>query len=106
MRLKADTGGRSGTFRGSDSKLPDMAKSDTISERIGDMLHQSPFLPFDIKTADGDTIHVQHPDFAIRSPIGDTAIVFDRDGHFRIVNLDMVVTLEPRKPPTKKKAKR
>lgn len=83
-----------------------MAKFDTVTDRLGDMLRANPFRPFDIKTADGDTIHVFHPDYAIRSPIGDTAIVYDKDGHFRIVNLDMVVSFEPRRAPTPRKAKR
>jgi hypothetical protein len=77
-----------------------------INERLGEMLTREPFQPFDIKTADGDTIHVFHPDYAIRSPSGETAIVFDRDDHMRIINLRMVVTLEPRRQPPSRKGKR
>ena len=85
-----------------------MAKDEAIwiDDRLGEMLKTKPFLPFDIKTADGDTIHVFHPEFAIRSPGGETAVVFDKDNHMRIVNMQMVVTLEPRKPPAAKKVKR
>jgi hypothetical protein len=78
----------------------------TINDRLGEMLKQEPFQPFDIKTADGDTIHVVHPDFAIRSPGGQTAVVFDRDDHMRIINLQMAVTLEPKREQTAKKGKR
>jgi hypothetical protein len=81
-------------------------RSATINDRLGEMLKTEPFQPFDIKTADGDTIHVHHPDFAIRSPSGLTAVIFDKDDHMRILNMRMVVTLEPKRPPAKKRAKR
>ena len=85
-----------------------MAKQNVLGmdDRLGEMLRASPFKPFDIKTADGDTIHVFHPDYAIRSPGGRTAVVFDREDHMRIVNMEMVVTLEPRRPAAAKKVKR
>ncbi len=70
-------------------------KSHPIYQELGTMMRLQPFQPFDIKTADGDTIHVFHRDFVARSPNGETAIVYDKDGHFRIVHLNMVVTLEP-----------
>ena len=69
-----------------------------IYEELGGMIRAQPFLPFDIKTADGDTIHVLHPDFVARSPLGDTAIAYDKAGHHRVINLRMVVTLEPTRP--------
>jgi hypothetical protein len=46
-----------------------------IYVELGAMMRAQPFQPFDMKTADGDTIHVFHPDFVARSPKGDTAIV-------------------------------
>jgi hypothetical protein len=78
----------------------------TIDDRLGEMLRSEPFQPFDLKKSDGDTIHVFHPDYAIRSPGGRTAVVFDRDDHMRIVNMQHVTKIEPRKQPAKKKAKR
>jgi hypothetical protein len=77
-----------------------MAKKTTlgIHEELAAMIRAQPFRPFDIKTADGDTIHVWHPDFIMRSPRGDTAIAYDKEGHHRIINLRMVVTLEPTRP--------
>lgn len=77
-----------------------MAKSSfsAMYEELGSMLQTQPFAPFDIKTTDGDTIHVWNPDYAIRSPAGDSAIIYDKDGHFRIINLKQVVTFEPSRP--------
>lgn len=66
-----------------------------IQEALNELLRARPFAPFDIKMADGDTIHVRRPDFIARTPSSSTATVYDRDEHFRIVHLDMVVTLEP-----------
>lgn len=82
-----------------------MPEAQDIYESLGNMMKTAPFQPFDIRTADGDTIHVEHPDFVARSPGASTTIVYDREGHFRIINLDMVVTLEPsRAKPTRKAA--
>jgi hypothetical protein len=69
-----------------------------VNDALADMMRRAPFLPFDIKTADGDTIHVGHPDFIARSPRGDMAVVYERDGHFRWIHLNMAVTLEPTRP--------
>ena len=33
-----------------------------------DRLRSQPFQPFDVRTADGDTFRVMHPDFAMISP--------------------------------------
>ncbi len=69
-----------------------------IYEELGAMMRAAPFRPFEIRTADGDTIQVVHPDFVARSPLGDTAIIYDREGHHRVINLHQVVTMEPTRP--------
>jgi hypothetical protein len=59
-----------------------------IYEEIGEMMRAQPIQPFEIRTFDGDTILVIHPDFIARSPIGDTVIVYDKNStHHRVVNL-------------------
>ncbi|HEV2294204.1 MAG TPA: hypothetical protein VGR35_10125 [Tepidisphaeraceae bacterium] len=73
-------------------------KAHPIYTELGTMMRLQPFQPFDSKTAAGDTIHVFHRDFVARSPTGESAIVYDKDGHFRIIHLNMVVTLEPSRP--------
>ncbi|MGB7156541.1 MAG: hypothetical protein WBD40_00660 [Tepidisphaeraceae bacterium] len=70
-----------------------------IYEEIGEMMHAEPFQPFEIRTSDGDTILIIHPDFIARSPIGDTVIVYEKNStHHRVVNLRQVVTIEPSRP--------
>ncbi len=76
-----------------------------MNDRLGQMMHAEPFQTFDVKTADGDTIRVIHPDFISRSPTGGTAVIFDPDNHMRIVNVDLIVTIEPvRSKPTRNPA--
>ncbi len=57
------------------------------------MLKIEPFRQFDIKTTDGDTFTVIHPDYAMLSPDEAEAIVYDKDGHFRVIDTSHIVTL-------------
>ena len=69
-----------------------------IGVRLRDFNRRHPFEPFEVKTADGDTFHVSHPDFAIVSESGETAEVHERDGYFRVLNLRAVVSIELVRP--------
>jgi hypothetical protein len=66
-----------------------------------------PFAPFHIKTTDGDTFTIAHPDFAMISPGGDMVIVYakEEEGH-RVLNLRQVVSMEPVRDTSKKPGKR
>jgi hypothetical protein len=76
----------------------------TVSFR--EMLKAQPFRPFLVKTADGDTFRVDHPDYALINPPETEVIIFDRDGHFRFVALPQIVSMEPVKEETRKPGKR
>jgi hypothetical protein len=70
-----------------------------ITEELREMIIAQPFQPFDLKTSDGDTFHVFHPDYCMISPSGGTAIVYQRaDVGHSIVNLHHVVSIEPSRP--------
>ena len=69
-------------------------------------MRKQPFQEFDVKTADGATFRVFHPDYAMISPTGESVIIFERDGHYSVVNMNLVVSLEPVRPKATKKAKR
>jgi hypothetical protein len=72
-----------------------------------DRLRSQPFRPFDVKTAGGDTFRVSHADFAMISPNETEVIIYDRDNHFRVVSMNLIVSLEPaREPATRKPGKR
>ena len=76
------------------------------ADRFRDMLRAQPFRRFLVKTTDGDTFSVDHPDYAIVSPQQSVVVIFDRDEHFRIVSMNHVVTLEPARNGAKKPGKR
>jgi hypothetical protein len=59
------------------------------------LLHAQPFRPFLVKTTDGDTHRVDHPDYALISPPKTEVVIFDKDGHFRHVAMNHIVSLEP-----------
>ena len=75
-----------------------VAKVPEIATRIRAKNAQQPFFPFDVRTADGDTFHIRHPDFAILSSTRDTIEIYDKDEHLRIVNVRMIVSIEDTRP--------
>lgn len=52
-----------------------------------------PFHPFKVHLADGRAIPVQHQEFAMLSPNGRTAIVYQPDSSFEVVDLLLVTSL-------------
>ncbi len=53
-----------------------------------DRMRVNPFQSFLVKTADGDTFIVDHPDFAMISPHATEIIIYDKDNHFRVVSMN------------------
>ena len=62
---------------------------------LRDMPKAQPFRPFSVKTTDGDTHRVEHPDYALISPAKTEVVIYDKDGHFRHVAMNYIVSLEP-----------
>jgi hypothetical protein len=77
-----------------------------VADRFHDMLKASPFRRFLVKTTDGDTFTVKHPDYALVSPRGTDVVIYDEDDHFRHVAMEHIVTLEPVRNGVKKVGKR
>ena len=78
-----------------------------VTEEMRKLMHASPFAPFHIKTTDGDTFTVTHPDFIMTSPRGDMAILYPKEepGH-RVLNLRQVVSMEPVRNGSRKSGRR
>jgi hypothetical protein len=78
-----------------------------VTEELRKFMHAAPFAPFRIKTTDGDTFTVDHPDFVMISPRGDTAILYAREevGH-HVLNLRQVVSMEPIRNGSRKAGRR
>jgi hypothetical protein len=74
--------------------------------KVREMLHAVPFRPFLVKTTDGDTFKVEHPEFALVSPSNRDVVIFDRDGHFRLVATSHIVSMEPQRNGSRKPGKR
>jgi hypothetical protein len=61
-------------------------------EQFRTTLHQIPFRPFTIRMVDGRSFEVVHRDFVALSPTGRTAIVFQSDESYSV--LDMLLMSE------------
>jgi hypothetical protein len=70
------------------------------------MLTTQPFRQFLVKTTDGDTHRVEHQDYALVSPRNTEVVIFDKDGHFRHVAMNHIVSLEPVRNGAKRPGKR
>lgn len=64
-------------------------------EQLRELHLARPFQPFDIHLADGRTLSVEHPEFLAQVPNSRTIVVGRPDGVFEIVDLLLVVSLEP-----------
>ncbi len=63
------------------------------SDQLRQMLRAKPFRPFSIHLADGREILVKHSEFVLIAPSGRTAIVYQPDDSFDIVDVLLVTTL-------------
>jgi hypothetical protein len=52
-----------------------------------------PFRPFRVHLADGRSIPVRHQEFAMLAPNGRTAVVYQPDSTFEIIDLLLVTSL-------------
>jgi hypothetical protein len=78
-----------------------------VTQELRKFMHAAPFVPFRIKTTDGDTLTVDHPDFVMISPRGDMAGLYAREeaGH-RVLNLRQIVSMEPVRNGSRKSGRR
>jgi hypothetical protein len=63
------------------------------TERLQGHVHAVPFQPFTLKLADGEELHVPHPDFITHAPNTRTAAISFSDGSIQFVDLLLVVSL-------------
>jgi len=64
------------------------------SEQLKATLRQQPFRPFTIRMVDGRSFTVAHPDWVMVSPTGRTAILFEPDDSYSVVDLMLMNELE------------
>ncbi len=64
------------------------------TDQFRETLHQVPFRPFTIRMADGRSFDVAHQDFVAQSPSGWTAIVFQSDEGYSVLDLLLMSELQ------------
>jgi hypothetical protein len=64
------------------------------SEQLKATIRQQPFRPFIIRMVDGRSFAVSHPDFVMVSPTGRTAILFEPDDSYSVVDLMLMNELD------------
>jgi hypothetical protein len=64
------------------------------SEQLKATLRQQPFRPFTIRMVDGRSFHVPHPEWAIVSPSGRTAVVFEPDDSNSVLDVMLMSELQ------------
>jgi hypothetical protein len=67
-------------------------------------LRAQPFRRLLVKTTDGDTFTVAHHDHALVSDDG-VVTIHDPDGHYRVIAMAHIVSLEPVREQTRKPGK-
>jgi hypothetical protein len=75
--------------------MPRKQRGLDVTMELRRLMHAAPFVPFRIKTTDGDTFTIMHPDFLMISPRGTTALFYpkEEEGH-HVLNLRQIVSME------------
>jgi hypothetical protein len=62
-------------------------------ELVREALHSQPFLPFDLRLADGRSLHVRHPDFVAVSSRR-VVVIDSEDGGMSVLEPLLIVSIE------------
>ncbi len=65
-----------------------------MKEQIRHLLHATPFFPFVIRTADGKSFRVDHPDFVIAGSDAPYVLLEEPSGHIHRINVMLITSLE------------
>ncbi len=63
-------------------------------ERLTELIHASPFVPFSVILPNGEKMRVPHADYAWVHPDRRTVIVVAENGRTRLLNRQMLLGLE------------
>ena len=64
------------------------------TEQFKELWRAKPFQPFTIHLADGRNLRVEHQEFLAMSPSGRTAVLYQPDDSFNVIDLLLVTDLE------------
>jgi len=73
-----------------------------IVDEIKELMQAEPFRPVRIVRGDQQSFVVAHTDYLMVSPDRQTVLLYDRQGRFKIINVQQIRLVEPvGRPPTK-----
>ncbi len=64
------------------------------ADKIRDAFRSKPFRPFAVWMADGRSIPVKHPDYALLCPLGRTLVVYQPDSTMDILDVRLITDLQ------------
>ena len=75
-----------------------------IADEIKELMHAAPFRPVRIVLGDQQSFVVAHTDYLMVSPDRQTVVLYDRQGRFKIINVQQIRLVEPVKRASAKAA--
>ncbi|PYJ78936.1 MAG: hypothetical protein DME22_26180 [Verrucomicrobia bacterium] len=69
-----------------------------IADEIKELMHAEPFRPVRIVLGNQQSLVVAHTDYLMLSPDRQTVVLYDEQGHFKIINTQQIRLVEPVKP--------
>jgi hypothetical protein len=75
-----------------------------ITDEIKDLMRAEPFRPVRIVLGNRQSFIVAHTDYLMVSPDRQTVVLYDKQGHFRVVNAQQIKLVEPVKRASSKAA--
>jgi len=73
-----------------------------IADEIKELMHAEPFQPVRIVLGNEQTFVVAHTDYLMVSPDRQTVVLYDGEGHFKILNTQQIRLVEPVNRPSSK----
>ena len=71
-----------------------------IADEIKELMHAEPFQPIRIVLGNQQSFVVAHTDYLMVSPDRQTVILYDEQGHFKIINTHQIRLVEPLNRPS------
>lgn len=69
-----------------------------IADEIKDLMQADPFRPIRIVLGNEKSFVVTHTDYLMVSPDRQTVVLYDEQGHFRVINAQQIKLVEPIQP--------
>lgn len=68
-----------------------------IADEIKELMHAEPFRPIRLVLGSQQAYVVAHTDYLMVSPDRQTVLLYDEQGHFKVINAQQIRLVEPAK---------